>query len=147
MCSALMTETKANPKEDLLRSLEFCDWKNQVKTDSTVLIKPNFTFPYYKDGITTSTELLKHLLEIIKDRAVNVIAGEPDGGNHSFSANDTFKGHNWHEICKGTGVDFTKVNLSKLHSVFVVDNNIREESEGSFARTSFRRSGCIKMWF
>jgi hypothetical protein len=70
-------------------------------------------------------------LEIIKDRAVNVIAGEPDGGNHSFSANDTFKGHNWHEICKGTGVDFTKVNLSKLHSVFVEDNNIREESEGS----------------
>ena len=63
----------ANTKEDLLKSIEFCDWKNYVKTGSTVFVKPNFTFPYYKEGITTRPELLKNLLEIIKDRADNVI--------------------------------------------------------------------------
>jgi len=34
-------------KEDLLKSLEFCDWKNQVK--------PEFTVPYFKDGVTTKS--------------------------------------------------------------------------------------------
>jgi len=40
-------------KEDLLRSLETLNWKNQVKTDDTVFVKPDSTFPYFKDGITT----------------------------------------------------------------------------------------------
>ena len=44
MYSTLITDV-ADPKEDLLNSLEFCDWKNQVKTDST--------FPDFKDGVTT----------------------------------------------------------------------------------------------
>jgi uncharacterized protein (DUF362 family) len=79
MYSAHVTETKTNPKEDLLSGPEFCDWKNQVKTEATVFIKPDFTFPYYKEGVTTSPELLKTLLEVIKDRADNVIVGESDG--------------------------------------------------------------------
>ena len=119
MYSAHVTEV-ANPKEDLLRSLESINWKNQVKTDSTVFIKPNFTFPYYKQGITTPAELLKNLLEILKDQADKVIVGESDGGNHSFSADEAFKGHNRHEICRETCVDL--VNLSKLHSVIVEDS-------------------------
>jgi len=60
-------------------------------------------------------------LEIIKDRADNVIIGESDGGNYSFSADEAFKGHNVHEICRETGVDFTKVNLSKRPSRIVED--------------------------
>ena len=106
-------------KGDILKSLEFINWKKQVKKDSTVFIKPNFTFPHYMEGITTTPELLRNLLEIIKDRANTVIVGESDGGNHSFSADDAFKGHNMYEICKETGVDL--VNLSKLPSVFVED--------------------------
>ena len=109
----------SNLKDDLFRGLEFVNWRKQVKKDSTVFIKPNFTLPYYKEGITTNPELLKNLLEIIKDRADNVIVGESDGGNHSFSADDAFRGHNMYEICKKTGVDL--VNLSKLPSIFVED--------------------------
>ncbi|KAF5430847.1 hypothetical protein C5S39_06970 [Candidatus Methanophagaceae archaeon] len=65
--------TDVAKKEDLLRGLEFCDWKNQVKTEATIFVKQDFTFPYYKEEITTSPELLKNLLEIITDRADNVI--------------------------------------------------------------------------
>lgn len=104
-------------KEDLKKSLEFINWKEQVKKDSTVFLKPNFTFPYYKEGITTSPELIKYLLEILKDRADNVIIGESNGGNHSFTSDDAFKGHNMPEICKETGVEL--VNLSKIPSRFV----------------------------
>ena len=48
MYSAHVTRTKANLKEDLFNGLEFRDWKNQVKIDSPVFVKPDFTFPYYK---------------------------------------------------------------------------------------------------
>ena len=53
-------------KEDLLKALEFVDWRQKVRKDSTVFIKPNFTFPYYMPGITTTPELLKNLLEILR---------------------------------------------------------------------------------
>jgi len=46
MYSAHITEV-ANSKEALLNGLEFCDWKEQLKTDSIVFVKPDFTFPYY----------------------------------------------------------------------------------------------------
>lgn len=101
-------------KENLYESLEFIRWKKYIKKDSIVFLKPNFTFPYYKEGITTSPKLLKSLLEILKDRAENVILGESNGGNHSFKAEDAFMGHNMYEICKETGVEL--VNLSKLPS-------------------------------
>lgn len=101
-------------KEDVNRSLEFINWKESVGRDSTVFIKPNFTFPHYREGITTSPELLKILLEIIKDRADNVLVGESDGGNHSFSADSGFKGHGMYDICRETGAEL--VNLSKIPS-------------------------------
>ena len=116
MYSAYVIEID-NLKGDLIKSLEFIDWKKQIKKYSTVFIKPNFTFPHYMEGITSTPELLRNLLEIIKDRAGNVIVGESDGGNHSFSADDAFKGHGMYKICKDAGVDL--VNLSKLPSRFM----------------------------
>ncbi|MFZ3135433.1 DUF362 domain-containing protein [Methanothrix sp.] len=104
-----------NLRDDLLKSLEFVDWKSQVEKGSTVFVKPNFTYPYYKEGITTSPELLKFFLEILKDRAGEVIVGESNGGNNSFTADDAFKGHNMHEICRETGA--TLVNLSRIPSM------------------------------
>jgi uncharacterized protein (DUF362 family) len=106
-----------NLKDDLLKSLEFVEWKNQVEKGSTVFVKPNFTYPYYKEGITTSPELLKFFLEILKDRAGEVIVGESNGGNNSFTADDAFKGHSMHEICREAGA--TLVNLSKMPSMSV----------------------------
>lgn len=106
-------------KDDLLKSLEFIEWGKHVKKDSVVFIKPNFTFPYYKEGITTNPQLLVALLEIIKDRADHVIVGESDGGNHSFRAEDSFTGHDMYNICKETGCEL--VNLSKLPSRYVED--------------------------
>ncbi len=99
-------------KKDILKSLDFIKWKTNVKSDSTVFIKPNFTYPYFKKGITTSPDFLKCFMEILKDRADNVILGESNGGNHSFTADDSFKGHDMSKICSDAGVEL--VNLSDL---------------------------------
>ena len=59
MYSAYITEVKEDLKGDLIKSLEFVGWKRQVKKDPIVFVKPNFTFPYYKEGITTTSGLFK----------------------------------------------------------------------------------------
>ena len=77
--SAYIAEVDEDLKGNLIKSLEFIEWKKQVKTDSTVFVKPNFTFPYYKEGITTSPELLKYLLEIIgNDNGVIYVSRSED---------------------------------------------------------------------
>ncbi len=101
----------------LRRALQFINWEKYIGKDSTVFIKPNFTFPYYKKGITTSPWLIKSLLEIIGERTKNIIVGESDGGNHSFTAEDSFKGHGMYEICREKGAKL--VNLSSLPCKYV----------------------------
>ena len=104
-------------EQDLRRSLDFIDWTDAVRSDSRVFIKPNFTYPYYKEGITTSPEVLRALCGILKDRCDQVIIGESDGGNRSYKADDAFKGHGVDEICRDIGVE--QVNLSTLPARYV----------------------------
>ncbi|MGV8108421.1 DUF362 domain-containing protein [Methanospirillum sp.] len=106
-------------KMDLMNGMEYVHWKDHVSRESVVFVKPNFTYPFYKPGITTTPALLEILLEQLKDRADRVIVGESNGGNHSFSADDAFKGHGMYEICKRTGAEL--VNLSKLPARYVED--------------------------
>ena len=105
--------------QNIQDSLDYIHWTDHVQTDSTVFIKPNFTLPFYKEGITTTPMVLKELLGIIKERAGRVIVGESDGGNHSFTADQAFKGHGMYEICKETGAEL--VNLSTLPSRYIED--------------------------
>jgi uncharacterized protein (DUF362 family) len=61
--------------------------------------------------------LLNELLKILRNRTSNVIVGESDGGNHSFTAEQSFKGHGMYEMCKELGVEL--VNLSRLPSKYI----------------------------
>jgi uncharacterized protein (DUF362 family) len=114
---AYVAEANKELRTSLLKGLEFINWKSLVREDSLVFVKPNFTFPEFRRGVTTSPELLKCLLEILRDRSNSVILGESDGGNHSFKASEAFRGHRMYEICKQIGVEL--VNLSTIPSGFV----------------------------
>ena len=109
---AYIDEAGNNLKSKLQAGLEFIHWDKYINRNSKVFVKPNFTFPYYQEGVTTSPEFLRCLLELLKSKAARVIIGESDGGNHSFTAEDSFEGHHMHEICRETGAEL--VNLSKL---------------------------------
>jgi len=106
-------------RQNIIDSLDYIHWMDNIKSDSTVFIKPNFTIPSYQEGITTNPLLLKEILGILKDRAGRVIIGESDGGNRSFTADQAFKGHGMSEICKETGAEL--INLSKLPSRYIED--------------------------
>jgi uncharacterized protein (DUF362 family) len=117
MPSAYLSNVEGKLRDKILEGLEFIGWRKIVKKDDVVFIKPNFTFPLFREGITTNPEVIKFLLELMKGRCVQVIVGESDGGNHSFKAEEAFAGHNMMEICKETGAEL--VNLSNLPSKFV----------------------------
>lgn len=99
-------------KADVTNSLEFVEWKQHVAKNCTVFIKPNFTFPCYKEGVTTNPEVLRILIEQLLTRADRVIIGESDGARRSFTADQAFTGHGMHQICKDTGSEL--VNLSNI---------------------------------
>jgi uncharacterized protein (DUF362 family) len=107
----------SNIHDDITTGLEFIKWKDTIHNDTTVFIKPNFTYPFYKEGVTTNPLVLKEVLAILKDRAGRVIVGESDGANHSFTADQAFKGHGMSEICKETGAEL--INLSTYPSRYI----------------------------
>lgn len=111
---AYIGKTDRGLNETVLNALEYIEWEKIVFPDSVVFVKPNFTYPYYKEGITTSPEVLKSLLTLLKTRAKKVVVGESDGGNNSFQAETAFKNHGMYDICESLGVEL--VNLSRLPS-------------------------------
>lgn len=60
--------TKINDiQSDLQNGLGFIGWEDQIQRDSVVFVKPNFTYPFHKPGITTTPKLLEVLLGNLKD--------------------------------------------------------------------------------
>jgi uncharacterized protein (DUF362 family) len=106
-----------NLKRELSTSLDHVAWLNDLKSDSTVFVKPNFTFPVYRKGVTTNPEVLRELLSQLRGKAKRVIVGESDGANRSFTADQAFEGHGILKICKDLGIEL--VNLSSLPSTIV----------------------------
>jgi uncharacterized protein (DUF362 family) len=114
---AYISNTSNDLSATVEQALDFIQYRQSVKTDSSVYIKPNFTFPYPAKGVTTSPELLKILLEKLSNRCQRLIVGESDGGSSSFSAERAFEEHGMYKICKDAGADL--VNLSKLPTEFI----------------------------
>ena len=92
-------------------ALEFIGWQDVVLPQSRVAIKPNLTFPTYKPGVTTSPEVLRAFLEILKERTDRIAVVETDGGYGAWEVEDAFRGHNLYQLCGELGVEL--VNLNK----------------------------------
>jgi len=117
---AYIADTGDDLKATLQRGLQFIEWDQYVDKNSTVFIKPNFTFPRHIEGVTTSPELLRSLLQLLKGKAGRVILGESDGANHAFTADEAFAGHHMYDICKETGAEL--VSLSRMPFTTVESN-------------------------
>jgi hypothetical protein len=69
MYSAHVTEV-AIFKEDLLKGLEFINWKNQVKMDSTMFLKPDYTFLITKKGLLHRLNYYRHYWKYLKTERI-----------------------------------------------------------------------------
>ena len=104
-------------EETLFHGLQWIKWDEIIGFDSHIFIKPNFTFPKYKQGVTTTPKLIEALIKILKAKTHNITVGESNGGVNTWTAEESFAGHGLYEICKANNVNL--VNLSNLKSEYV----------------------------
>ena len=54
-----ITKIKNNLSEAIFKGLEWIDYKNLIPKNSRIVIKPNFTYPAYKQGVTVCPETIE----------------------------------------------------------------------------------------
>lgn len=79
-----------------------------MKRDSTVFVKPNFTWPVFRPGVVTSPDFLAELLPILKDRASRVLVGESD--LPIFRTSKAFRGLGVDRICQRSGAEMVELS-------------------------------------
>lgn len=106
---------KGNYLQQIQRGLSFIRIGSRVKLGDTVFIKPNLTFPHFREGVMTNPECIEQLVVALKDYTNNIIIGESDGGGYNrFCMDEVFDKTGIRAFSKKHGV--TLVNLSKLPS-------------------------------
>jgi len=106
-------------EKDIKSSLEKMNWRGDFKSDTKVFIKPNFTLPFFKPGVTTNEHVIEATINVLKDRVNQVYVGEADGGSCSFKAQYSLEQHGIPEMCKRTGAEM--INLSTTKRTIVSD--------------------------
>lgn len=106
---AACTRFDVSSKQAIREALEWIRWEGIVPKGSRVSIKPNLTFPTHKPGVTTSPDVLRTFLEILKERTGRIAVVETDGGYGSWKVADAFSGHGYDKICNDLGVEL--INL------------------------------------
>ena len=100
-----------NIQESLLEGLDWVGINNMIGSGSRVAIKPNLTYPFYKEGVTTSPNLLEILVKVLKDKTPNISIVESNGSRNAWQAETAFKGHGIDELSRKYGIK--AINLSK----------------------------------
>ncbi|MBI4454643.1 MAG: DUF362 domain-containing protein [Acidobacteria bacterium] len=94
------------------QALEWLDWGSLIPQGARVFLKPNFTYPFYKPGVSTSPQVIEALVSILRERTTAIFIGESDGGSLAWSAEEAFDGHGLPELARRYGVGL--VNLSRV---------------------------------
>ena len=120
-------EASNNIEKAIIKGLEEVRYKQILKKDDTIFLKPNLTWQIYKPGVTTSPSVLESTIKILQKRCKHIIVGESTAARHAWESESCFKGHGIDQICKNYGVEL--VNLSKkpmiTKSVSVCGERIR----------------------
>jgi uncharacterized protein (DUF362 family) len=104
--------------ERLLRqALSWIRWEEVIPSGARIFIKPNFTFPFFKPGVTTSPIVIEALVRILRERTNRIVIGESDGGAHSWKAEEAFHAQDLPRIAKDYGVSL--VNLTNTSREWV----------------------------
>ncbi|NIA06536.1 MAG: DUF362 domain-containing protein [Actinobacteria bacterium] len=98
-----------DPSTAVRQAMQFIGWQDIIAKDARVAIKPNLTYAHYKQGVTTSPQVLRSLLEMLKERTANIKIVETDGGYGAWKLADAYHGHSYDKIAADLGVEL--VNL------------------------------------
>ncbi|MEK7376526.1 MAG: DUF362 domain-containing protein [Candidatus Margulisiibacteriota bacterium] len=103
--------------EDIRAGMEWIGYKNLIKSGSKVVLKPNYTYPGYKEGVTTSTPVLEAVVRALKDLTNDITIVESDGGNKAWPTETAFKNHCLFDLQKKYGIKLVNLTKSPLRTV------------------------------
>jgi uncharacterized protein (DUF362 family) len=93
---------------DLSRRMEealgFIRMGSLLRADSRVFIKPNFTYPFAKNGVTTSPAFLEALVAALRQTTDRITIVESNGGANAWRADEAFAGHGVPELAARYGI-------------------------------------------
>lgn len=98
----------------------------QAQDARVVFIKPNLTFPSYKEGVTTRAEFVEELVQLLLriNPRLKILIGEGEGGYNSFSMSDAMTAMGFDQIAvRHSNVEL--LNLSKVPAKSVVIDTAR----------------------
>ena len=82
-----------------------------------IFIKPNLTYPKYKEGVTTRVEFIENLVVTLRkiNKTTKIYIGEGEGGYNSFSMTEAMKTMGFYNLEKRYQ-NIQIINLSKIPS-------------------------------
>jgi uncharacterized protein (DUF362 family) len=97
----------------LHEGFQWIDLKSKLKPGDTVFIKPNLTFPVFRQGVMTNPACVESIVRGLKDYTDRIIVGESDsGGYNRFDINAVLEKTGIRALEKKYGIRV--VNLSHL---------------------------------
>ncbi len=108
--TVIVLRAKDNVEDTVQKSIDLLGGLTDIKRDSLVLVKPNVCFPKnIENMVTTDLRLLETVINIVKQKAENVLVVESD--SHSGTAEKRVNGTGVMDIVKKCDAEF--FNLSK----------------------------------
>ena len=101
-------------ENDLAKSvqlaLEQTELLARVFSSTRVALKPNFTYPYYKPGVTTSPAVIRETVSLLREYTSHIAVVETDGGYGAWQAEEAFAGHGMYDLRDEFGIEVINLN-------------------------------------
>jgi uncharacterized protein (DUF362 family) len=105
--------SESNLREEITRGLDFIGYREIIGPESVVFVKPNLTKIVHEPGITTTPMMARAVLEVLSPLVKKIYVGESDGGNFSYSADDSLRNHGLCDVARALP-NVEVVNLTRL---------------------------------
>jgi len=89
-------------REQFGRAIASLSCRDDFDAARAVFIKPNLTYPIYKQGVTTRVEFVAQLVASLREinSSTVIYLGEGEGGYNSFSMTEAMRSMGFHEIAQ-----------------------------------------------
>jgi len=82
----------------------------RITSSTRIALKPNFTYPYHKPGVTTSPRFIRETIKFLREYTANIAIVETDGGYGAWQAVTAFAGHGLYQLRDEFGVEIVNLN-------------------------------------
>jgi uncharacterized protein (DUF362 family) len=104
----------------LQAGFEYCAGAGAIGSGDRVCIKPNLTFPHFRQGVMTNPEALEALVVFLKNFTDRITICESDsGGYNRFSMDDVFRTTGIAEMARRYGVRVVNMSYERSRNIVV----------------------------